>query len=337
MFAGRYETRSLLAVGNLAFTSEANGTQNGFIIDEDTVSVTFELTALKIDIDVTAPNATPSSSSFEITETGYETASILAANFPKVKFVTATGVDYIPMFVVKTDLGSYTWTNSTATVSAASSTTNVTVNNSSLFSAGDVISTSITGTPSATVIAIVDATNITVNPALPVTTTDTIYKRSANPTAATDTTNDATYTIVEDVTSPSGFPYAAGVFVQTPKLDTDSVYVESPSTSGFALKAATISWGTTNTANAPMPANGKFDLVLTVPADKTGLSWLAIDIPVTAMAQTKDINGDIWHIHGGLKNAEYDLSAAVDSLGGAILLGANVLNFADIEIFSQWP
>jgi hypothetical protein len=85
-----------------------------------------------------------------------------------------------------------------------------------------------------------------------------------------------------------------------------------------------------------MSNDGIFDLNLVVPPNKSGLSWLAIDIPVRAISADPDINGDIWHIQGGLKNGDFDLGATKESLGGAILLGADIDITIEIEINSTW-
>jgi len=142
-----------------------------------------------------------------------------------------------------------------------------------------------------------------------------------------NTTNEATLTI-------GGISSCGdGIFIQTPSLSTSSV--TSSSGLGFTLGTPVISPAT------GAVSTGVFEFALDVPAiaapATSGLSSLSFDIPVRALDQG---SGDIWHILGGFKNAEFDLGATTHSLGGTLLFATedqksvSGLSISNIEIGS---
>ena len=333
MFAGKYETRNLLAVGELVFTSNTDGETDTKIIDHDTISVTFELTALSIDVQVDYPDK----SSFQITQTALKTADISSADFPKVKYNS----ELIPVFEVETAYDKpATWKDATATVAVASTTAFVEFDDNSEFTVGTVVR--FNGT---TIVEVVDqdSDGVTVefdNP-VTVTTASTVELEDVPAVPATATLNTATYTVNDGAATTPKFPHKEGVFLLTPKLFSVGVLAQNPTNvGGFALDltagGSTINLQPGAPVNGSMSEDGIFDLELVVPPNKSGLSWLAIDIPVRAISADPDINGDIWHIQGGLKNGNFDLGAVRESLGGAILLGADIDITIEIEINSTW-
>jgi len=135
-----------------------------------------------------------------------------------------------------------------------------------------------------------------------------------------DKSNTATYTIVGPANT---FPHSAGVFVQTPELY--SAAVDSQSSPGFKLaNTSKIEWEDPDDAgvfisSGVMNSTGVFKFTLDVP-DTVGMSRISYKIPVRAMNDPA-LSGDLWYLQGGIRNAEYDLGAGADSLGGSILLG----------------
>jgi len=137
--------------------------------------------------------------------------------------------------------------------------------------------------------------------------------------------NSATYTIGGMTTAKF-----AGLILGTGTVTSSAASV-SGGVGGFQLTgASTIS----------MAGTGVITFSLVVPAAPiTGLTWFTFDIPVRALVA--DVNGDQWHITGGLKGAEYDLGAtnvlAKSALGGRILLGTGVdLSMAEFEVYSTF-
>jgi len=313
LLAGRYDSKTLLAVGNLT-TSAPGGTPD---IDANTTSVTFTLTALTTDVKAEID------STFQITTLGYETTN----------FVPTSG----------------SWT-SAGTATGANTATTITVSSSAGL-AGKEISFASDGLSELhDVLTAPDSTTITISPGLGSAKTNAtfyIYTPGAStfPTVTckvdgvpeqipmfvvkadtSATINDATYAITNGASTPI-FPHDQGVFIKDAKLYTDNVSVQDSSIGSFKLDSATIS-------DSVVPPDGIFTFALEVPADASGLSWLALDITVKAM-DLSDPSGEEWHIKGGFKNPDFDLGADRESYGGAILLGTESINqLADIVILT---
>jgi hypothetical protein len=69
---------------------------------------------------------------------------------------------------------------------------------------------------------------------------------------------------------------------------------------------------------------GIFTIAGITTPDEIGFAQISIEIPVSAILLTDDVNGVApitWFIRGGLRNDILDLGATANSLGGAILLG----------------
>jgi len=174
----------------------------------------------------------------------------------------------------------------------------------------------------------------------------------------TDTTGSTVITTTAEykITDPTGagFPHNAGVFVQTPKLFTEAFMSrEYPNIGYFAIddspgSGLSIEWdnGASGTVSEDyvICADGVFTIKIPIKPNQKGLRWFALDIPVRALDQDPDENGDEWHIRGGLLNAELDMGAEQldndpDHLpgGGTILLGThNIEITSDFEIIGKF-
>ena len=322
MFAGQFETRTLLAVGNLTLVNTSpNGT--GVLIDNTTTSVTFTLTPLVADVKAAI------NSSFQITETNFETASVIGT-FPTVKYKVNGKDEDIPIF----EVNGVAWTLKVAEIDTVTNTTEVVVLSATGLNTGDVVR--VNGTTDTATIS-VSGTTITFDVPLSMAAGDFLDVVTS---PAVPTLNAATYTITGTGTFAALFPYSKSVFITSPpKLSSSAVLAEdtlkTKKIGGFKLASSS---KITDTA---IPTDGKFTFELVVPVGAKGLSFLALDIPVRAMAVTADPNGDIWHIRGGIRNTEFDLGVAGMSnglpSGGKILLGTPLEeDFAEFEIVSHF-
>jgi len=110
-------------------------------------------------------------------------------------------------------------------------------------------------------------------------------------------------------------PNNDGVMIkEAGKLDSVGILTDAP-VPGFKISA-----GATITPNTGA-VTGTFTLSFSVPAEE-GLSSLFIDIPVCALNITPQTFPETWHIRGGLKNYDFDEGRALESLGGALLIGS---------------
>lgn len=59
IFAGRYSDKTLLGVGKISRVEQSDGSDNGTVIDTDSMKVYFEVTALESDVNVYLPTSAP--------------------------------------------------------------------------------------------------------------------------------------------------------------------------------------------------------------------------------------------------------------------------------------
>ena len=92
-------------------------------------------------------------------------------------------------------------------------------------------------------------------------------------------------------------------------------------------------------AGAVSVCGGEFELTINIP-DKDGIAAFSLEIPVCALNTSEKFPG-IWHIRGGLRNAESDLGVTgvtgdIElSMGGQLFLAANAPNY--VLIISNSP
>ena len=133
--------------------------------------------------------------------------------------------------------------------------------------------------------------------------------------------------------------YSDGMYILPVTAPAKNVYSKGISSmAGDAPVEVTASFATL-AAGDNFPADGVIDLDITTP-DEDGLSRIAIELPVCAIATDADpglvANPITWYIRGGLQNGLFDEGAAKKSIGGAILLGIGAVTSYDIVIAPVW-
>ena len=253
LFAGIYDSKTLLAVGRLSHINGAAVSGATAVIGADTTAVTFTLTSL-----VTNVSATGATSTFQITgPTGLPggASAWATAGLGTLPTTTDSFGQTIPIFRIPSR-NEYAGYGNTPTVSDG---------------------------PVQAAFGI-DTAAANINAFLPgIIVTDLNVVR----------------THLHDTNRPDGFVNVTGVI----------------NTTAGSLGANPVQ------SAAPSALLTPINLLLTVSTtgNQNGLCRIYLDIPVVAISTTA--SGTTWFIRGGINNHQLDGGAAVNSLGGAILLG----------------
>jgi len=307
LFAGRFDSKTLLAVGNLTGVTGGSGTT----IDAATTGVTFTLTALTTDVKADFD------SSFQITggpsklTNEYSAAGTSDTWGTPVTKTVGPALPSASSFVVASANGfengkkiSFDGGYTEFTIASVSTSAPWTISIApSTFGGGGIADD---------VDVWIFTPGTAAFPTVPYTVNGSVVSIPMFVVQGSSTPNTATYAIVG--AGSSSFPHAEGVIIETAYLVSDNV--DGSSVGSFKLA------DTSDITTTVVDSSGEFDFSLAVPVGESGLSWLAFDVAVTAMAdQTTDPSGDVWHLKGGFENSDFDLGNAANSFGGAILLG----------------
>jgi hypothetical protein len=126
----------------------------------------------------------------------------------------------------------------------------------------------------------------------------------------------------ENATASGSGPNTYASFViatGTPKLTSWGLVSSDNSHEAAPVDIMSITSPATGNQVSTVGLDGVIEFQFETP-NKVGWGFINFDLPVNALA-TGVPGGTVWHIRGGLKNYHADAGAAVNSLGGGIVLG----------------